>query len=83
MLDEKWTYWEGRVSNPPCRSMENVEDPVDKGTCVMSDDREADGGKYGAGGYRDQEGVSRFPVHIEFLIPPNRRQQRRLSAKPL
>ena len=28
---------------------------------VMTDDRAADGGKYGSGGHRDEEGLSRFP----------------------
>src|SRR6266436_3695488 len=49
LLDEKWTYWEGPgfKSSLPIK-WQIVDDPVDKGTVVMTDDRAADGGKYGA-----------------------------------
>jgi hypothetical protein len=55
-LDAKWTYWEGPrfASALPIR-WKIVEDPVDGGTCLLTDDRAADGGKYGA-------------AHIEFLV---------------
>ena len=48
-LDAKWTYWEGPrfASALPIR-WKIVEDPVDGGTCLLTDDRAADGGKYGA-----------------------------------
>src|SRR6266436_9177554 len=48
MLDEKWTYWEGPgfKSSLPIK-WQIVEDPVDKGTVVMSDDPVAAGGKFG------------------------------------
>jgi hypothetical protein len=47
-LDEKWKYWEGPgfLSHMPIQ-WKIVPDPVDGGTCVMTDDRVADGGKYG------------------------------------
>ncbi len=48
MLDEKWTYWEGpRFSSELPIKWKIVDDPVDQGeaTCVMTDDRAADGGK--------------------------------------
>src|SRR4030095_12176121 len=49
MLDEKWTYWEGPgfKSALPIK-WRIVDDPVDKGTAVMSDDPAAAGGRYGA-----------------------------------
>src|SRR5262245_34817498 len=48
-LDTKWTYWEGPgfKSSLPIK-WKIVEDPVDKGSTLMTDDRAADGGKYGA-----------------------------------
>ena len=69
MLDEKWTYWEG----PGFKSAlpiqwKIVEDPVDKGTAVMTDDRAADGGKYGAADIVTKKAYRDFRLHIEFLI---------------
>ena len=51
MLDAKWIYWEGPgfKSSMPIK-WKIVPDPVDGGTCLMTDDRAADGGKYGGGG---------------------------------
>src|SRR5215212_10654822 len=48
MLDDKWIYWEGPgfKSSMPIK-WKIVDDSVDKGTAVMTDDRAADGGKYG------------------------------------
>ena len=70
MLDEKWTYWEGPgfKSSLPIK-WKIVEDPVDKGTCVMTDDRAADGGKYGAADIVTKKAYRDFRLHIEFLIP--------------
>src|SRR5436190_9390322 len=46
MLDEKWTYWEGpRFASALPIKWKIVDDPVDKGTVVMTDDRAEDGGK--------------------------------------
>src|SRR5688500_4613184 len=49
MLHEKWTYWEGPgfKSSLPIK-WKIVEDPVDGGTALMTDDPAAAGGKYGA-----------------------------------
>jgi hypothetical protein len=68
-LDEKWKYWEG----PGFNSMmpikwKIVPDPVDGGTCVMTDDRAADGGKYGAADIVTKREFRDFRLHIEFLI---------------
>lgn len=69
MLDTKWTYWEGPgfKSSLPIK-WQIVDDPVDKGTVVMSDDRAADGGKYGAADIVTKKAYRDFRLHIEFLI---------------
>ena len=68
-LDEKWIYWEGPgfKSAMPIK-WQIVEDPVDKGTAVMTDDRAADGGKYGAADIVTKKAYRDFRLHIEFLI---------------
>ncbi len=73
MLDEKWTYWEGPgfKSSLPIK-WRIVEDPVDGGTCVMTDDRAADGGRYGAADIVTKQAYRDFRLHIEFLIPKPR-----------
>jgi hypothetical protein len=73
MLDEKWTYWEGPgfKSSLPIK-WRIVEDPVDGGTCVMTDDRAADGGRYGAADIVTKKAYRDFRLHIEFLIPKPR-----------
>ncbi len=49
MLDAKWTYWEGpRFGSALPIKWKIVDDPVNKGAVVMSDDPAAAGGKYGA-----------------------------------
>jgi hypothetical protein len=70
MLDGKWTYWEGPgfKSSLPIK-WKIVEDPVDKGTAIMTDDRAADGGKYGAADIVTKKAYRDFRLHIEFLIP--------------
>ena len=69
MLDEKWTYWEGPgfASSLPIQ-WKVVEDPVDGGTCVMTDDRAADGGRYGAADIVTKKAYRDFRLHVEFLI---------------
>jgi len=69
MLDQKWTYWEGPgfKSSLPIK-WQIVDAPVDKGTAVMSDDRAADGGKYGAADIVTKKAYRDFRLHIEFLI---------------
>ncbi|HUR46498.1 MAG TPA: DUF1080 domain-containing protein [Candidatus Saccharimonadales bacterium] len=68
-LDEKWTYWEGPgfKSALPIK-WKIVEDPVDKGTVVMTDDPAAAGGKYGAADIVTKKAYRDFRLHIEFLI---------------
>ena len=69
MLDEKWTYWEGPgfKSSLPIK-WKIVEDPVDGGTVVMTDDPVAAGGKYGSADIVTKTAYRDFRLHIEFLI---------------
>lgn len=70
MLDEKWTYWEGpRFSSSLPIKWKIVDDPVDSGTVLMTDDRAADGGKYGAADIVTTKKYRDFRLHIEFLVP--------------
>lgn len=69
MLDEKWIYWEGpRFASAMPIKWKVVEDPIDGGTCVMTDDRAADGGKYGAADIVTKKPYRDFRLHIEFLV---------------
>lgn len=69
MLDEKWTYWQGpRFASSLPIKWQIVADSVDGGTCVMTDDRVADGGKYGAADIVTKKPYRDFRLHIEFLV---------------
>jgi len=69
MLDEKWTYWAGPgfKSSLPIK-WQVVPDPVDAGTVIMTDDRAADGGKYGAADLVTKKAYRDFRLHVEFLV---------------
>jgi len=69
MLDAEWTYWEGPgfASSLPIK-WKIVEDPVDKGTVVSTDDPAAAGGKYGAADIVTKKPHRDFRLHIEFLV---------------
>ena len=69
MLDSKWTYWEGPAfaSSLPIK-WKIVDDPVDKGTVLMTDDPVAAGGKYGTADIVTKKAYRDFRLHIEFLI---------------
>lgn len=69
MLDEKWTYWEGPgfASSLPIK-WKIVEDPVDDGTVLMSDDPAAAGGKYGTADIVTKQAFRDFRLHVEFLV---------------
>ncbi len=69
MLDAKWIYWEGPgfKSEMPIK-WQIVADPVDGGTALMTDDRVADGGKYGTADIVTKKPYRDFRLHIEFLI---------------
>ena len=64
MLDAKWTYWEGpRFASSLPIKWRIVDDPVDKGTALMTFDPAAPKGRYGAAdivtkkAYRDRKSV--------------------------
>ena len=69
LLDSKWTYWQGPAfaSSLPIK-WKIVEDPVDKGTVIMSDDPVAAGGKYGTADIVTKKEYRDFRLHIEFLV---------------
>jgi hypothetical protein len=72
MLDAKWKYWEGpRFSSSPPIKWKIVDDPVDKGTVVMTDDPAATGGKYGTADVVTKKKYRDFRLHIEFLVMKN------------
>lgn len=69
MLDSKWTYWQGpRFGSSLPIKWQIVEDPADGGTCLMTDDRAADGGKYGAADIVTKKTYRDFRLHVEFLV---------------
>ena len=68
-LDEKWIYWEGpRFASAMPIKWKIVDDPVDKGTVLMTDDRAADGGKYGSADIVTKKPYRDFRLHIEFCV---------------
>ena len=69
MLDQKWTYWEGpRFSSSLPIKWKIVDDPVEQGTVVMTDDPAAAGGKYGTADVVTQKKFRDFRLHVEFLV---------------
>jgi len=70
MLHEKWTYWEGpRFSASLPIKWKIVDDPVEKGTAVNSNDPASAGGKYGSADIVTKKAYRDFRLHVEFLIP--------------
>ena len=68
-LDDKWTYWQGpRFASSLPIKWKIVADPVDGGPALMTDDRAADGGKYGAADIVTKKAYRDFRLHIEFLV---------------
>jgi hypothetical protein len=73
MLDAKWIYWEGpRFASSMPIKWKIVDDPVDKGTVLMTDDPAAAGGKYGAADIVTKKAYRDFRLHIEFLVSKER-----------
>jgi hypothetical protein len=69
MLDDKWTYWQGpRFGSSLPIKWQVVEDPVDGGTCIKTDDPAAAGGKYGAADIVTKKPYRDFRLHVEFLV---------------
>jgi len=68
-LDENWIYWEGpRFSAEMPIKWEIVDDPVDPGTAMNSNDPAAAGGKYGSADIVTKKKYRDFRLHVEFLI---------------
>ena len=66
MLDQKWTYWEGpRFSSSLPIKWKIVDDPVDQGTVLMTDDPVAAGGKYGTADVVTKKEYRDFRLHFE------------------
>jgi hypothetical protein len=69
MLDEKWTYWAGpRFASSLPIKWKIVDDPIDKGTVLMTDDPASAGGKYGTADVVTKKAYRDFRLHIEFLV---------------
>jgi hypothetical protein len=69
MLDKKWIYWEGpRFSAEMPIKWEIVEDPVDPGTVLNSNDPAAAGGLYGSADIVTKKEYRDFRLHVEFLV---------------
>ena len=69
MLDLKWKYWEGpRFASAMPIKWKIVEDTVDKGTALQTDDPAAAGGKYGSADIVTKKEYRDFRLHVEFLI---------------
>jgi hypothetical protein len=73
MLDDKWTYWEGPgyKSSLPIK-WQIVDDPVDSGTVLMTDDPVAAGGKYGTADVVTKKPYKDIRLHVEFWIAKER-----------
>lgn len=70
MLHENWTYWEGpRFSAELPIKWKIVDDPVDAGTVMNSNDPAAAGGLYGSADIVTKKKYRDFRLHVEFLIP--------------
>jgi len=68
-LQENWIYWEGpRFSAEMPISWEIVNDPVDDGTAMNSNDPAAEGGHYGSADIVTKKAYRDFRLHVEFLI---------------
>lgn len=69
MLDAKWTYWKGpRFSSSLPIKWKIVDDPVDQGTALMTDDPVAAGGKYGTADIVTKKKYRDVRLHVEFLV---------------
>jgi len=68
-LDAKWTYWQGPgfQSSLPIK-WKIVNDTVDGGTVVMTDDPVAANGNYGSADIVTKKEYKDFRLHIEFFV---------------
>ena len=69
LLDAKWTYWQGpRFASALPIKWKLVDDPVDRGTVLMSDDPVVGKGKFGTADIVTKKEYRDFRLHIEFLV---------------
>jgi len=69
MLHQNWTYWEGpRFAAELPIKWKIVDDPVDKGTVMNSNDPAAAGGLYGSADIVTKKKFRDFRLHVEFLV---------------
>ncbi len=69
MLDGKWTYWDGpRLAATLPIKWKLINDPVDEGKVMNSNDPAAKGGLYGSADIVTKEKFRDFRLHVEFLI---------------
>jgi hypothetical protein len=69
MLHEKWTYWKGPGFKSSLPVKWPIKDnPVGKGTVMMTDDPNTPRGKYGTSDLVTKKKYKDFRLHIEFLI---------------
>lgn len=69
MLDQNWIYWNGpRLAAKPPIKWQIVNDPVDSGTALSSNDPTAAGGLYGTADIVTKQEFRDFRLHIEFLV---------------
>ena len=68
-LDGNWTYWEGpRFAAEMPIKWKIVDDPLDLGSAMNSNDPAAAGGKYGSADIVTKNEYRDFRLHVEFLI---------------
>jgi hypothetical protein len=68
-LDANWIYWEGpRFAAEMPIKWKIVEDPVDEGTVVSSDDPAVVDHRYGSADIVTKKKYRDFRVHVEFLV---------------
>lgn len=68
-LDDKWTYWEGpRFGSSLPIKWKLVNDPLNPGTALQSDDPAVTLGKYGVADIITKKEYRDFRLHIEFLV---------------
>jgi hypothetical protein len=68
-LDANWTYWKGpRFAAEMPIKWKIVDDPVDDGSAMNSNDPAAAGGKYGSADIVTKKKFRDFRLHVEFLI---------------
>ena len=68
-LDAKWTYWQGpRFASSLPIKWKLVNDPVDAGMVLQSDDPAVTKGKYGTADIVTNKAYRDFRLHLEFLV---------------